>query len=94
MGKIIEEYIEAKQHQAYVTRTIEKLWDIAQKYKKLEADYNKRLKTEKMVMLTELKFEIEELDTPNNGSAYMDCVEIIQQKINALRGEVEDGNNT
>lgn len=85
MGKIIEEYIEAKLHQAYVTRTIEKLWDIAQKYEKLEADYNKRLRTEMMVMLTELKLEIEKLDTPNNGSAYMDCVEIIQEKISSLK---------
>ena len=36
-------------------------------------------------MLEELQLEIEELDTPNNGSAYMDCVEIIQQKIDDLK---------
>ena len=38
-----------------------------------------------VAMLTELQLEIEELDTPNNGSAYIDCVEIIQQKIDKLR---------
>ena len=42
-------------------------------------------------MLTEIQLEIEELDTPNNGSAYMDCSDIIQQKINSLQGQ-QDGN--
>ena len=41
-------------------------------------------KADVVAMLTEIQLEIEELDTPNNGSAYMDCVEIIQQKIDAL----------
>ena len=51
-----------------------------------KADYENRLKADLVAMLTEIQLEIEELDTPNNGSAYMDCVEIIQQKINVLRG--------
>ena len=42
-------------------------------------------KDDMAAMLEELQLEIEELDTPNNGSAYMDCVEIIQQKIDALK---------
>lgn len=46
--------------------------------------YEARLKADMVAMLTEIQLEIEELDTPNNGSAYIDCVEIIQQKINAL----------
>ena len=48
-------------------------------------------KEEVVAMLTDIQLEIEELDTPNNGSAYMDCVEIIQQKINKLKGN-ENGN--
>ena len=50
-----------------------------------KADYEARLKADMVAMLTEIQLEIEELDTPNNGSAYMDCVEIIQQKINSLK---------
>ena len=49
-----------------------------------KADYENRLKTDLKAILVELQLEIEELDTPNNGSAYMDCVEIIQQKIDAM----------
>lgn len=51
--------------------------------------YEARLKADMVAMLTELQLEIEELDTPNNGSAYMDCVEIIQQKINKLKENKE-----
>lgn len=50
-----------------------------------KADYENRLKADLKAILVELQLEIEELDTPNNGSAYMDCVEIIQQKIDALK---------
>jgi len=50
-----------------------------------KADYENRLKADMVAILVELQLEIEELDTPNNGSAYMDCVEIIQQKIDALK---------
>jgi predicted DNA-binding transcriptional regulator YafY len=54
------------------------------KYQQLQADYENRLKADLKAILVELQLEIEELDTPNNGSAYMDCVEIIQQKIDAM----------
>jgi hypothetical protein len=60
---------------------------IMRKYQQLQSDYENRLKADMVAMLTEIQLEIEELDTPNNGSAYMDCVEIIQQKIDALKGE-------
>ena len=46
--------------------------------------YENRLKADMVAMLKELQEEIEELDTPNNNGAYMDCSEIIQQKIDAL----------
>ena len=59
--------------------------DIIRKYQQLQADYESRLKADMVAMLTDLQLEIEELDTPNNGSAYMDCVEIIQEKINSLK---------
>lgn len=53
---------------------------------KMQIEYTKRVINQaKIEVLTELQKEIEELDTPNNGSAYMDCVEIIQQKINSLK---------
>jgi FtsZ-binding cell division protein ZapB len=43
-----------------------------------------------VAMLTEIQLEIEELDTPNNNDAYMECSEIIQQKIDVLK-EQKDG---
>jgi hypothetical protein len=57
------------------------------KYQQLQADYENRLKADMVAMLTDIQLEIEELDTPNNGSAYMDCSEIIQQKIDALKAD-------
>lgn len=47
--------------------------------------YETRLKADMVAMLTEIQLEIEELDTPSNGDAYMTCSDIIQQKINALK---------
>lgn len=47
--------------------------------------YENRLRADMVAMLTEIQLEIEELDTPNNGSAYMDCSEIIQEKITSLK---------
>lgn len=54
-----------------------------------KADYKTRLKADMVAMLTEIQLEIEELDTPSNGDAYMTCSDIIQQKINALKAESE-----
>lgn len=60
-------------------------------YKNMLDEYIKGvIRQAKIEALTDLQLEIEELDTPNNGSAYMDCVEIIQEKINALK-ENTDG---
>ena len=71
---------------------------IIDKYDELKAsitmmrlDYEAKLKADLEAILVELQLEIEELDTPNNGSAYIDCVEIIQQIIDKLKGN-EDGN--
>ena len=58
-----------------------------------KADYEKRLKADMVAMLTEIQLEIEELNTP---PAYQDedyfligtnrCSELIQQKIDKLKG--------
>ena len=73
MGMSIEEFEEYAKSHNILTMTRE--------------FYENRLKADMVAMLTELQLEIEELDTPNNGSAYMDCVELIQQKIDALNVE-------
>lgn len=58
----------------------------------MKADYNARLKASMVAMLTELQLEIEELEPLASDSIGFDmCVsmssDIIQQKINALKGE-------
>ena len=51
--------------------------------------YENRLKADMVAILTEIQLEIEELDTPNNNWAYLDCADIIQQKINSLKENKE-----
>lgn len=53
-----------------------------------KADYETRLKADLEAILTELQLEIEELDPMGNEwSDSLDaCSELIQQKINALKG--------
>jgi hypothetical protein len=62
----------------------------------MQADYNARLKADMVAMLTEIQLEIEEKDKETTLDDY-DCgyntgiyvsSEIIQQKINALKGDV------
>lgn len=52
---------------------------------KFAESYETRLKADLVAMLTEIQLEIEELDTPNNNCAYLDCADIIQQKIDKLK---------
>ena len=66
---------------------INDLEDLRTMINKFAESYENRLKADMVAMLTELQLEIEELDTPSNSDAYMTCSEIIQQKINALKGE-------
>ena len=64
-------------------------------YQMLKLDYNARLKDDMAAMLTELQLEIEDLYPEHQCSGeltgFADAIEtitpIIQQKINALRGE-------
>jgi hypothetical protein len=77
--------------------------DTMHKYQKMQADYENRLKADMVAMLTELQLEIEEirLDRPLMSKGYecygfedktpteiqQECSEIIQQKIDKLKGE-------
>ena len=67
----------------------ETLVDVAYKYQLMQADYETRLKADMVAMLTDLQLEIEELDP--SGDEWSDsldaCSDIIQQKINELKGE-------
>ena len=95
MGRLIDEYEDIKTQQECVSKTIDTLWKMAQKYQQLQADYENRLKVDMVAMLTDIYMEIEELDTPSDSDSYdagiVDCEELIQQKINSLK-ENEDGN--
>ncbi len=76
--------------------------DTMRKYQQLQADYENRLKADMVAMLTELQLEIEEIeiDVPfgfepvSKTSAFYEGVsassKVIQQKINALKGDSDD----
>lgn len=58
-----------------------------------KADYETRLKADMLAMLTDIQLEIEELQgkySPYYDEASQHTSEIIQQKINALRGDEND----
>ena len=63
----------------------------------LKADYEARLKADMVAMLTEIQLEIEELEVPllylaeDYEGGVLDCKKIIQQKINALKGDQAAG---
>ena len=64
--------------------------EIMRKYKMMQADYETRLKADMVAMLTEIQLEIEEFMgaiSPNYDEAAQDISQVIQQKINALKGE-------
>ena len=97
MGRLIDEYEAIKTQQECVSKTIDTLWKMAQKYQQLQADYENRLKADLKAILVELQLEIEECVDGAEGSpqfehgvttARVQVVEIIQQKINELEGEV------
>lgn len=70
----------------------EMLEDWTKKCRKFEADYENRLKVDMVAMLTDIQLEIEELDTANNNWSYMNCSDIIQQKINELKENTDEKN--
>ena len=72
--------------------------DTMRKYQMMQADYEARLKADMAAMLTEIQLEIEEmfgLCTEIHGDEWneintvhsQDVLSLIQQKINALKGE-------
>ena len=87
MGRMIDEYEDIKTQQKCVSKTIDTLWEMAQKYQQLQADYENRLKADMAAMLTDIQLEIREHDPGCGWEGYadknvIDC--IIQQKINEL----------
>ena len=66
--------------------TLDKAWNIIDQYEN-------RLKAEKVAMLTEIQLEIKEKDADLRYCGYnlmaVDCIELIQQKINTLKADSE-----
>lgn len=57
-----------------------------------KAEYETRLKADMVAMLTELQLEFEEIETGGDTwelAIKDDCINLIQQKINALKGDQE-----
>lgn len=97
---------EIKEYQYYIERdklTIE----IMRKYQMMQADYENRLKADMVAALTDIQLEIEEKKFLESSCSFMDKTEeknyavytddisnIIQQKIDALKGEQEAADET
>lgn len=68
--------------------------ELALKYQQLQADYETRLNADMVAMLEEIQLELDEEIYDYNGAdmdseayAVGSCKDVIQQKINALKGE-------
>lgn len=87
-GKPCAKYFEPKDNVAEVTITVEPTVEAIPK-----ADYENRLKADMVAMLTDIQLEIEGLEVPllylaeDYEGGVLDCKKIIQQKIDALKGE-------
>ena len=57
----------------------------------LKADYENRLKADMVAMLTEMQLEMESLRFGQPPRKYVvdECLDIIQQKINSLKGDTD-----
>ena len=88
-------------------KALEIALDTMRKYQKLKADYENRLKADMVAMLTDIQLEIEEKKFLESSCSFMDKTEeknyavytddisnIIQQKIDALKGEQEAADET
>lgn len=97
MGMTIEEaigIITAKGNYSYTVienRAKDVLVDTARKYQMMQADYETRLKADMVAMLTDIQLEMESLRFGQPPRKYVvdECLDIIQQKINALKAESE-----
>lgn len=63
-------------------KALETAIDTMRKYQMMQADYEARLKVEKVAMLTEILTDFDNQIEPN--STRIDCESIIEQKIQAL----------
>ena len=66
--------------------------DTMRKYQLMQADYEARLKADMVAMLTEIQLEIEEFMgtiSPSYDEAAQNISKVIEQKINALKAEIE-----
>ena len=64
--------------------------DTMRKYQLMQADYENRLKADMVAILEDFDLQIDEFDSGCGWDGYIkkiDVHEIIQQKINALKGE-------
>jgi hypothetical protein len=94
---LLEDYLEwQKLHKmdgTGIDEATRNLLDVARKYQMMQADYKNRLKADMVAMLTEIQLEIEGLEVPllylaeDYEGGVLDCKKIIQQKINALKGD-------
>ena len=94
MGRLIDEYEDIKTQQECVSKTIDTLWKMAQKYQQLRAEYEKRLKADMVATLEELKKEVfvELAHADADGIIVVDMDDFnnfIQQKINELKADKE-----
>ena len=97
MGMTIDEAIEHGKEQLDIfggehKEFIEISIDTMRKYQMMQADYENRLKADMVAMLTEILLEIEEMDSGCGWEGYRPTAQVIgliQQKINALRGNTE-----
>lgn len=73
------------------------LVDTARKYQMVRVDYENRLKADLKAILVELQMKIEDLDPNYECNTYYaairDCSNLIQQKINELKGDREGKND-
>jgi hypothetical protein len=68
---------------------IETALDTMHKYQQLQTEYENRLKADMVAMLTDIHLEMESLRFGQPPRKYVvdECLDVIQQKIDALKGE-------
>lgn len=91
----IDEFVKYAHDHNYVIKTQEmenQALCIMNAYEKIRNDYDTRLKADLVAILKELQLEIEEMDPGCGWEGYRPTSQIIgaiQQKINALKAEIE-----
>lgn len=101
MGRLIEDIIQGLRETYVICRSVyaydrKKYIDAAidrlSKYQMLKADYENRLRADIAAMLEDLDLQIDEFDSGCGWDGYIkkiDLHELIQQKINAIKGDQE-----